>query len=62
MTYDQALDAIRNGSRITDGKNTGRALRILTLFGNDYIATDAPCRDSNFSVKYASLVVGINYP
>jgi hypothetical protein len=55
MTYEQAAMAVKDGLSVTQDGNTGKALKIIVLFGTDYIQTDAPCRARNFSVKHATL-------
>lgn len=56
MDYKDAVKACNEGLLVTDGENTGRAKRMVILFGQDYINTDAPGRKNNFEMKKAKLV------
>ena len=55
MTYDQAVNAVKNGLTVTDGKSEGVALKIIVLFGADYIVTNSKDKVRNFSIKDAEL-------
>jgi hypothetical protein len=61
MTYDQAVDAVKRGLTVSQDGNTGRAIRIIVLFGTDYIQTDSKACARNFSVKHAVIVNGVQH-
>ena len=55
MTLKEAEAACSNGSRVTDGTTTGKAIRIVFLYGKEHISTDAPGKKNNIDIKKARL-------
>ena len=53
MTYQDAVNAVKNGLEVKQDGKTGKALKIIVLFGTDYIVTDSKDRARNFSVRLA---------
>lgn len=56
MIYKEAVKACKEGMTVTDGVTTGKAKRMVILFGKDYINTDAPGRLNNIEVEKARVV------
>lgn len=56
MDYNEGVRACKEGLLVTDGVTKGHALRMVVLFGRDYISTDAAGKKNNIELSKAKIV------